>query len=510
MRQLLSILALLITTVMAANGQSRALKTYSLNASTGTITPSIPGNAISHLTTEMNTVWIGTGKGLARSTNSGISWESFGAVPQFANPGIFSLAVSGDTIWAATGYNKDVEGSSVQTGSGYTVSTDNGGTWTGLPQTMDTQADTIVVYGINRVRFLPIVVPEQNVTFDVAMTSGAVWIASWSSGIRHSTDLGRTWQRTVLPARGRSTIAPTDSLGTYLVDPRNDNNFLGFAVCAQNDSTIWAGTAGGVNKSTDGGASWVNLTYENQVKHIAANWVIAIAAQALGNGTRIWTTNWPTDIQGERYGVSYTDDGGRTWTTALPDVKAYAFAFKDSIVYVASESGLFRSDDKAQSWTQSGTIIDQATGNRVATDIFYSVGVIGDTVFGGTADGLVKTVDNATHPFGAAWSVMRAYQPVGSSAVTYAYPNPFSPHFDISRIHYNTDPAGGNVTIELFDFGMNRVRTVVKDVQRSAGEHDEIWDGTTDGGKTVPSGVYFYRVIVNGGDPAWGKIMVIQ
>jgi flagellar hook assembly protein FlgD len=67
------------------------------------------------------------------------------------------------------------------------------------------------------------------------------------------------------------------------------------------------------------------------------------------------------------------------------------------------------------------------------------------------------------------------------------------------------------VTIELFDFGMNRVRTLLRNAQRSGtAEHDEIWDGKNDGGSFLPNGVYFYRVTVGGNDPAWGKVMVLQ
>jgi flagellar hook assembly protein FlgD len=72
-------------------------------------------------------------------------------------------------------------------------------------------------------------------------------------------------------------------------------------------------------------------------------------------------------------------------------------------------------------------------------------------------------------------------------------------------------PAGATVTIELFDFGMNRVRTLIHDASRTtAGEAEEVWDGRTDGGSTAKNGVYFYRVTVNGGDGRWGKVMVLQ
>jgi hypothetical protein len=122
----------------------------------------------------------------------------------------------------------------------------------------------------------------------------------------------------------------------------------------------------------------------------------------------------------------------------------------------------------------------------------------------------VKTIDNATHPFGETWQVARAYQPVGPGSTTYAYPNPFSPRSEVTRVHYNAPADGSTITVELFDFGMNRFKTIVKDVQRTSGERDELWDGRNESGAIVPNGVYFYRLTVNNGDPSWGKIMVIQ
>jgi hypothetical protein len=67
------------------------------------------------------------------------------------------------------------------------------------------------------------------------------------------------------------------------------------------------------------------------------------------------------------------------------------------------------------------------------------------------------------------------------------------------------------VTVEVFDFGMNRIRTLVKDAQRTGGgEQDEIWNGTDDAGQVLGNGVYFYRVTLDGQEPVWGKIMVLQ
>lgn len=471
----------------------------------------IPSNSISHIETRGTLLWAGTGKGLASTLTGGRSWQSYRSLPQFANTGIFALTIKGDTVWASTGFSKDVENvGSVQTGSGYTYSLDNGTTWNSLPQTLDAQSDSLVTYGRNIVNFLPVTVPEQNVTFDISLTDSIVWIASWSSGLRKSNNLGRTWQRTVLPDDDMTSISPDDSLGNYEINPVPVNNFKVFSVFAENPSVIWAGSAGGINKSTDGGISWQHFRTNNQVAHILSNWVIAIRGQQLGSTTRIWATNWPAEGAGERFGVSYTDDGGRIWTNTLFDIKAYDFAFRDSIVYVSTEEGLYRSADGGRSWNRSGPIIDSRNGARITSPVVYAAGIIGDTVYAGTSDGLATTIDDGNSAFGQVWSVFRAYQPVGTGSATYAYPNPFSPRFEATRIHYSTGLTPANVNVELFDFGMNRVRTIVMNAPRTADEHDEIWDGRNDAGAIVPNGVYFYRVNVGGNDPAWGKIMVIQ
>ena len=497
--------------------QSPFLKAFSLSQDPGQAQSLPPSNSISHISVRDSELWIGTGKGLARSNNGGRSWESFRTVPQFVNTGIFAINVKGDTVWASTGFTQNLSDQDIQTGSGYTYSTDNGTTWTHLPQTLDGLGDSLVTFGVNTVYFLPVVVPEQNVTYDIAVTPSAIWIASWASGLRKSTDQGHTWQRIVLPAMSFNSIAPTDTLIAYRINPVPSpagDNFKAFSVFAESDSVIWAGTAGGINKSTDAGMSWTKFNTLNQRSHILSNWVIAIKEQHFGSTSRIWCTNWLADQTfdpNQQYGVSYSDDGGRIWKNFLQGIKAYDFAFKDSVAYVASDEGLYRTSDGGLSWNRSGTIIDPANGQVIGSGAFFAVGVIGDTVYGGSSDGLARTIDNGDHPFGQTWEVIRAYQPVGSSGSTYAYPNPFSPGQEPCRVHYSTAGVPASVTIEVFDFSMHRVRTIIKDAQRSGlQEHDEIWDGRDDSRNSVTNGVYFYRVVLNNGDPIWGKIMVLQ
>ncbi len=508
---LLSLLFLrLFSTEVCA--QTRLLATPSLSAKTDITQSQIPSNSVSQILTRGTLLWIGTGKGGARSFDGGRTFVSYRTVPQFAQPGIYAMDVKGDTVWYATGYVEQTEAAgNVQTGAGYTFSFDNGATWHSAGQPLDSPSDSIVMYGANRINFLPITVPEQNVTFRIDVADSAVWVASWSSGLRKTTDNGATWKRIVLPSDSLGSISPNDSLAGYIVDPRLNNNFLLFSVYVESPSVVWAGSAGGINRSPDGGVSWSKFTATNELNHMLANWVIAIRGQRRPAGTRIWTANWPAATTGETYSVSFTDDSGQTWKNSLIGIKAYDFGFKDSIVYVAADQGLFRSSDGGVSWEMSGSIADPVRGNVITSTSFFAAGVIADTVFAGNADGMVRTVDNASNLFGEKWDVLRTSQPVGSPASTYSYPNPFSPRREIVRLHYNIGQPSTIVTIEVFDFGMNRIRTVLRDAPRSgAQERDEVWDGRDQSGSFVPNGVYFYRVTVGGGDPAWGKVMVIQ
>jgi hypothetical protein len=69
------------------------------------------------------------------------------------------------------------------------------------------------------------------------------------------------------------------------------------------------------------------------------------------------------------------------------------------------------------------------------------------------------------------------------------YPNPFNPQTLISF----DMPATGNVRLEIYSLAGKRIATLV-DGEVGAGRHQEIWYGRDDTGRTVPSGVYFYRL----------------
>jgi C1A family cysteine protease len=69
-----------------------------------------------------------------------------------------------------------------------------------------------------------------------------------------------------------------------------------------------------------------------------------------------------------------------------------------------------------------------------------------------------------------------------------AYPNPFNPN---TTVEYSLH-QDGPVELKVYDLKGGVVRTLVDETQ-SAGIHQVIWDGRSDQGGRVPSGVYFCR-----------------
>jgi hypothetical protein len=73
-------------------------------------------------------------------------------------------------------------------------------------------------------------------------------------------------------------------------------------------------------------------------------------------------------------------------------------------------------------------------------------------------------------------------------------PNPFSA---ATVIRYDVPEGGGAFTLKVFDVNGRLVRTLAEGTQ-PAGRQSILWDGRDDRGRTMDSGVYFYRLAAEG------------
>lgn len=84
--------------------------------------------------------------------------------------------------------------------------------------------------------------------------------------------------------------------------------------------------------------------------------------------------------------------------------------------------------------------------------------------------------------------------PAGTGKPTYSlrqnYPNPFNPRTSVRF----TLAERGHVTVRIYNVAGELVRTLVDDVLPAGELHTAEWDGRSDGGESVSSGVYFYRL----------------
>jgi len=69
------------------------------------------------------------------------------------------------------------------------------------------------------------------------------------------------------------------------------------------------------------------------------------------------------------------------------------------------------------------------------------------------------------------------------------YPNPFNPE---TTILYEL-PRAGQVEVAVFNLLGEKVRVLLNQPQQ-AGQHRLLWNGRDENEKSVPSGVYFYRL----------------
>jgi len=86
--------------------------------------------------------------------------------------------------------------------------------------------------------------------------------------------------------------------------------------------------------------------------------------------------------------------------------------------------------------------------------------------------------------------------------LTQNYPNPFNPS---TVIEFGL-PNPGNVVLEIYNALGQRVRSL-SDGYFEAGYHSIIWDGRSDNGAEVGSGIYYYRLI--SGDYRISKKMLL-
>jgi len=351
------------------------------------------------------------------------------------------------------------------------------------------------------------------------------------------------------------------SISLVTLDSRVESSFRGLSVV--NQKVVWvSGTGGTVLRTIDGGKNWENISVPNMEKidfrdvegfNKNTAIVMGIASPARFYKTTDGGQNWKLVYFDDREGVFFdgmsfwnkndgiafsdpvdgqhllirTTDGGDTWHTTLHGERVYNITAADSIVLVASRSGLWKTVtdnplDVAKPWAKYNpakqTIMIGSTGMYRMDELFSDpvLGVVYDTrpfyastatIWIGSWDGLARAMD----PHGMNWQIYRANFDADK---VYAYPNPFSPyeHNQVGGtgyVHIHADvKISFIVKMNIFNFAMESVYSKNFD-RRQATTGSLKWDGKDSNGRVVDNGTYFIRLEYDQ-KIKWMKLIVIK
>ena len=509
----------------------------------------LKSNMVSDIVQQGDTVvWLGTGSGLAVLKDSSSiytinSKDKLSANLKDTTPlgGVTAIAAHNKTLIAAFAKS----GENITLGNGLIYSTDATGEsidWLYFEQPIDTEADSLAPFAKRFFKGLPITVKEANVTYDAAISGNYIWITSWAGGLRRYNITQKVWERVPLPQDGDQVLNTCESasyentpsgyiLKNFYLNPRDpvdggNHNHKAFSVVAYAD-TVWVGTANGINRGIIGANGCVCWThYTPSANNFSGGFVVDLAVQKYKGYNIIWGATVAAE-SGEKNGISFSIDNGDTWNSTLIGKRAYNIEVSDSIVLVASSSGLWKTltdnpldiDKPWARYNQAKQAIklgstgvydmdeilsDEVIGVSYDSRSYYSKSAI---IWIGSWDGLARAMDSE----GTNWKIYRAnFDP----DKVYAYPNPFSPYdhnqFQGSGyVHIHADvKLSFVVKMDIFNFGMEPVLQKQFD-RRQASTGSLKWDGKDKNGRMVDNGTYFIRLEYDQ-KIKWIKLIVIK
>ncbi len=278
-----------------------------------------------------------------------------------------------------------------------------------------------------------------------------------SNGVYFSTNNGITWQ-------ARNAGMHNKSVWELALDSSNSGGGLLFAGAT--------GSGGGVYRSPDNGMSWESVSH---------GWAdSSIWALTVGHDSTIFAGT-------ESKGVYHSTDHGLTWeqrglaNLSVQGLVVIRDGFNDQIVIAGTfDGGVFRSSDNGVTWNEAnGGLLSTEVNALGSNDIRVFAGLYNDGVWRTFSSYLITSVDDEI-------GVTPASYDLGQN-----FPNPFNP---TTTIEFSVQTQS-SVTMKIIDVLGRDVATLITDQGFEAGKHTTTLDGSD-----LPSGVYFYQLVIRAGD----------
>ena len=193
------------------------------------------------------------------------------------------------TVWVGTG--ESWVRNSVSLGDGIYKTTDAGENWTlmGLPDS-------------ERIAAIEVDPSDSNTVYAAAM--GHLWNSNNERGLYKTTDGGKTWARILF-------VNEDTGCASFVLDPKDPK--IIYAAMWQYRRKPWAfesgGPGSGLFKSTDGGATWVNITKDAKRGLPGGDLGRIALAISPSNPKVVYAI-----VEAKDGALFRSDDGGETWT----------------------------------------------------------------------------------------------------------------------------------------------------------------------------------------------------
>jgi photosystem II stability/assembly factor-like uncharacterized protein len=265
--------------------------------------------AVGGSTSRINEYYFGaTGGGVWKTTDGGTTWRAV-SDRDFKSSSVGAIGVceaNPDIVYVGMG-EVQLRGNIMQ-GDGIYKTTNGGTSWThiGLAESQ----------AIGRVRVHP-----TNCDIAYAAVLGRPYAPHAERGVFKTTDGGKTWQRILF--RNERTGAVD-----LVIDPSNpDVLYAGFWEVHRTPWSMESGGAGsGLFKSTNGGASWTELTRNAGLP--TGVWGKVGVSVSGADANRVYAI-----IEANEGGVFRSDDAGQTWTRTNDERRLRQRAFYYTRIY---------------------------------------------------------------------------------------------------------------------------------------------------------------------------------
>lgn len=546
MKKHIQLIIFLVFGVQTVFGQYNLKQDFRLNKINSTYLSEEPGlrsNIINCIALQGDkTTWVGTGQGISvmHDSLSIFTLDTMHLVneePRFLFDSIASIAVQ-DQVLAFAASSRE---NGIPMGTGIYITEDGLSErieWNIYAQPVDSLDDSLAEIGAGYFKARPVTKALTNVSYDMDISGNYLWIVSWAGGLRR-LDLTKMdeWERIPLPLDSLeelntcsieqfSEIDGKLILNDYYMDSSDpeqggNHNHKGFSVLAYGD-TVWVGTANGINRGILGENGCINWHhFSHPADSLSGNWVLSIAKQEYNNERIIWAVTVNAILPSEQRSVSFTRDDGEKWeiVEALIGERCHDISVQGSTVFIASESGLWKSDD-GKNWELMSPAVEATpvSSDEILNNTVYSVAADNREYFGksliwiGTPDGLARSYNST----GDNWQIYRAEY---DKEEIYAYPNPFSPysHNQLNGdgwVRFNTGNFSvRQVDLNIYNFALETVYSERFDWQNNPGAVK--WNGRDNSGKLVSNGVYFVNLRFSESENStkenhWLKLVVVK